>query len=275
MGVVAFEHREVAADRPVTGLGGRARALLDLLDTDRLVVHHQPILDLDGDGAWGLEVLARPQLTHQLRGPGDAFAVADRLGRTSHLDAIYRRSALADLVALERPAGVGLHLNLAVAALAERAVTAASLTRQVEAAGLDPAEVVLELHPHQRVDLRVLGGELTALRAAGFRLALEEVGGPGSGLGPLEVGGLDLIKLAGTVTRQLGVTRHARAVLRAVGAYAASIDAGVVVTDVQTGAQLALVREVAAELPAGVLRGVQGRLLAPASRRPWAPMSAG
>ncbi len=76
----------------------------------RIEIAFQPIWDLQDGRVLGLEALARPWPGYGFDGPGDMFAVAEKIGRAHELDAVCRSAALAR--AHEIPDGVLLFLNV-------------------------------------------------------------------------------------------------------------------------------------------------------------------
>lgn len=253
---------------PVTP--ARAKALLDLLSSGEIRIHYQPILGIEQRQVLGFEAFARPQATHDLNGPIDAFDVAERLGLTPELDAMCRSSIFADGPGFHMPPATRLHVNLAPMALGHRSLSARELHRQVRDAGLKAAQVVFELREHPGVPMEVLAGELTSLRRLGFGLALDDIGASSGGLVALQVGCFDLLKLAPSVTARIGEDRRADAVLDAIAAYAHHTDAQIIATGVETAQQFVAVRDFRDRAGTRAVHAAQGYHLGAPAPQPTA-----
>ena len=87
----------------------KVRAVRALIDAGAVDVAFQPIWDLSGTRVLGYEALARPR-SAELSGPGEAFEIADSIGRGHELDAVCRRATLR--LAGQLPPGALLFLNV-------------------------------------------------------------------------------------------------------------------------------------------------------------------
>lgn len=152
--------------------------LLTALGAGQLQTRYQPVVFLSDGLPMGLEVLAR--LEHPTLGtlPPDRFVPRiEAAGFAVDLTRLVVRRALADWRgdALRR-LGVRLAVNLPLDVLLLPGA-AAQLEAWREEAGIDPGRIVVELtetHPVARPDL--LRPALNQLRAAGYRLAIDDVG---------------------------------------------------------------------------------------------------
>ncbi len=152
--------------------------LLAALAAGRLQTRYQPVVRLADGVPIGLEVLAR--LEHPTLGtlPPDCFVPQiEAAGFAAHLAAVVARRAFAEwggdaLLRLELRLAVNLPLDvLLLPGATER------LEAWREEAGIDPGRIVVELtetHPIGRPEL--LLPPMERLRAAGYRLAIDDVG---------------------------------------------------------------------------------------------------
>ncbi len=220
----------------------RTRALRELLTGPPPNIAFQPIWKLGDDGdqtILGFEALARPEIEH-LRGPSEVFELAERTGLVPELDAWCRRATLAR--AQELPPEALLFLNVAPPSLRHQALAGDALLREVQAAGLDPRQVVLEITERSSVQLDRVVREATRLQGLGFKLALDDVGAGNAGLEMLRIMSVDFIKIDREVILNSSRGGSARGVLLAVISYAAETDAFVIAEGIETETMLDHVR---------------------------------
>jgi diguanylate cyclase (GGDEF)-like protein len=240
---------------------GKIQALRALLEEPRLEIVFQPIWNLEDGRVLGLEALARPWAGYGFDGPADMFAVAEKSGHAHELDAICRSAALAR--AHEIPAGVLLFLNVNPQSLAHGELGGDRLLRTVAAAGLDPAQVVLEITERSEARLSQVVADATRLRSLGFRLALDDVGSGNAGLAMLRELPVDFVKIDQAVITAAIEDTQAQAVLLAIIAYARRAGAYVIAEGIESEHILAFVRNADELHHAGdpPIKGGQGFLL--------------
>ena len=256
--------------------GARAAAVIKLLRDGAVRVHYQPIVATGTRQPVAFEALARPQLTHDLGGPVEAFATAERLGMVTELDALCRASILEDGPGLHMPPDTRLHINLDPLSLGHRSLNAGAIMRLARASELRPNRIVLEIHEDPRVAPADFERELRKLRELGFRLALDDVGGDSAGLVSLRLGLFDVIKLSRSVIAGIGEDRHTDGVLDAVCGFAARTGVTVVAEGVETAEQLYRLRTYrhpGLEPPA--ITAVQGYHIGGPAPQPGRPMGPG
>ena len=261
--VVTFS--QIVESAPRRTSAATITAVRRLLTGGQMGAAFQPIWNLGSHRVIGYEGLARPAAEYGL-GPQEAFSGAARLGCVDALDALCRQEVLAR--AGDLPGGVLLFLNVAPEVFEHDGATSRQLSDEVEAAGLTPKRVVIELTEHagEHMDL----APVAELRARGFRLALDDVG---AGEGGLELLGRvrpDYVKVDRGVIRAAREGGAGRAVLAAIVAYAAESGAVVIVEGIET--QESLDRVVAVARPAGRRAhfvGAQGYLLGRPADPPW------
>ncbi len=248
------------ASTPVVTID-KARALRRLLAEGRVEAALQPIWDLERGEIMSVEALARPLELHGLDGPGEAFEVADRLGRAHELDALCRAAALRR--AADLPDGAVLFLNVAPQTLERGALADDALLREVRAAGLSPERVVLEVTERSEARLPAVMAEAARLRELGFGLALDDVGSGNAGLEMLRELAVDYVKIDRGVVQAAPVDRGARAVLLAIVTFAREVGAYVIAEGIETQDLLAFVAAEARmhEDEEARVRGAQGFLL--------------
>lgn len=277
--VAVYEAKRLGRDRVVSFsqiedsqivTGDQTRALHQLLAGPPPTIAFQPIWELadTGNRVLGFEALARPDTEGRLT-PGDAFEIAERIGRSQELDALCRRATLAR--AHELPDGALLFLNVAPQSLDRDELAGDALVHAVRAAGLEPERVVLEITERTLTRLDRLVRDATRLRALGFRLALDDVGAGNAGLEILKNLPVDFVKIDREIIANSSAGGTGRAILLAVMAYAAETGAYVIAEGIETEAMLEHVRhppQRTGRLTHGA-RGAQGYMLGrPSTKSP-------
>jgi diguanylate cyclase (GGDEF)-like protein len=250
---------EVADSVPVVTIE-KVRAVRSLIDAGAIDVAFQPIWDLGGTRVLGYEALARPR-SSELAGPGEAFEIADSIGRGHELDAVCRRATLR--AATELPAGAQLFLNVSPQTLEHDGLAGDSLVIAVRGAGFEPEQVVLEITERTDARKEVLVPEAARLRKLGFKLALDDVGAGNAGLEMLRALPVDYIKIDRAVVANAVEDRGARAVMLGIMAFARESGSFVIAEGIETEAMLELARDPDPDgeaRPAGA-HGAQGFLL--------------
>jgi diguanylate cyclase (GGDEF)-like protein/PAS domain S-box-containing protein len=218
----------------------KVRAVRALIECGSPDVAFQPIWDLGGSRVLGYEALARFNVP-ELNGPGEAFEVADSIGRGHELDAVCRRATLNAAGAL--PDDVLLFLNVSPQTLEHDGLAGDSLVQAVRGAGLEPERVVLEITERTDARMEVLRPEVDRLRALGFKLALDDVGAGNAGLEMLRALPVQFIKIDRGVVASAVDDRNARAVLLGIMAFARELDAFVIAEGIETETMLELARD--------------------------------
>jgi len=228
-GCVTFP--ELAQVTPLRTSAATIAATRHLLTTRQMGAVFQPIWNLDTHTVFGYEGFARPSFEHWLGGPLDAFSGAARLGRIDDLDTLCRESVLARAGSL--PDDVLLFLNITPVAF-NRSGIGEQLRSEVEAAGLNPRQIVLELTEHAGTHADVVGAPLRELRRSGFRLAMDNVGAGERGLDLLNAVRPDFVKVDRALVCSARDGGRGRTVLARIVAYAAATGAVVIAERIET-----------------------------------------
>jgi len=248
---------EVEDSRVLTAT--KVRSLRGLLADPEVDSAYQPILDITGTRVIGFEGLARPSRKYGLDGPGEAFDIAAAIGRSAELDEICRRAVLAG--ATDLPDDTLLFLNVAPQSLDDGRADADSLASLVREVGLEPERVVLEVTERFSGSIVTLAAEARKLRAAGFRLALDDVGVGNSGLQMLRELDFDFVKIDREVLVRAIADVTARGVLVSITAFAAETGATVIAEGIEDQAMWDLARSPSAKASVTLAaQGVQGYL---------------
>ena len=270
--VVSFQ--EIADSAPARTSAATITGVRHLLATRQMGAAFQPIWNLDTHRVLGYEGLARPAAEYGLAGPEAAFSGAARLGRTDELDALCREAVFAGVS--QFPDDALLFLNLSPEVLDHGAQAGERLQQEVEAAGLRPDRVVIELTERASERLKPVLAPVQALRELGFRLALDDVGaGAGvpsgdSGLALLGAFRPDYVKVDRSVVCSARSGGTGRGVLAAIVSYAAGSGAVVIAEGIETEEILHHLQGAARTINRRArIVGGQGYLLGRPAVRPW------
>jgi EAL domain-containing protein (putative c-di-GMP-specific phosphodiesterase class I) len=237
--------------------GDDVQAMAALLSRDEIRpdLVAQPIVDLAAARVAGYELLAR------FPGPPDAppdawFALADRLGRAAALTARVFERALELHATL--PADTFLTVNVEPHLLTEPEVVDVLRGRPL-------GRLVVELTEHsQAPDQQALARALSAIRAAGGLVAVDDAGTGYAGLQQLLTVRPDIVKLDRDLVAGLDTDPIRRALVQLLGDLSGRMDAWLLAEGVETTAELQ------ALVSLGVPLGQGWRLGRPAA--PWAPL---
>ena len=218
---------------------------------------YQPIVDLKTGRVAGAEGLIRPMPGSGFANPAELFEAAEAAGRSVELD-----FACLEIVATGA-ADIGpesiLTLNLSPRTLEADDFSAPSLVALVRKAGLDPTRIVLELTEREQVEeMERLRRNVTACRAAGFRLAADDVGAGNAGLRLLSQVQFDIVKIDLSLVQGGAVQESSMSVVGALQDLARRWGASVIAEGIETPAQLRVVRALEVGAGQGYLLGRPG-----------------
>lgn len=204
----------------------------------------QPIVALDGGEVVGAEALARfdpgPHRT-----PDAWFADAWAVGLGPELELAAVRGAVAQLPQL--PAGAYLAVNVSPLTLTDERFDA--LLDELPA-----GRIVVEITEHAVIDdYAPLARALKRLRAAGVRIAIDDVGAGYSGLRHVLHVAPDIAKLDMSLTRDIDTDPVKQALAAAVAVFASRTGLRVVAEGVETAAEAAMLAGIGIQCAQGYL----------------------
>ncbi len=257
---------------PVTA-AAKGAELRRLLNQGGLRAVFQPIWELGSGRLLAFEALTRLPPDFDIRGPFEAFEIAERIGRAHELDMHCRHAIIASAGSL--PDGIALFVNVSPYTLSHQQpcpcvadkgpfnTWADALAEEFRSGGIEPSSVVLEVTERSTIPAEFLAARVRELRAAGFRIALDDVGAGNAGLEMLRLLEVDYVKVDRGVLLSAMESAKGRAAFAAIVAFAAVSGARVIAEGVEDEAMLELVRR--GGLTDGqrsfVVHGVQGYLL--------------
>jgi diguanylate cyclase (GGDEF)-like protein len=248
-----------------------------------LVVHYQPIVDLESDDVVGFEALVRWQ--HPLRGllpPGAFVPFAEEIGLIDVVDRFVLAEACAQLFhwqdrGLISP-DVSVSVNLSARELAD-AETERNIAEMLAATEFDPSNLVLEITESVMMkDTEAVVQNLHALKALGLRIALDDFGTGYSSLAYLEQLPIDILKIDRSFVNALVEDEEQVGLAQAIIKIAETLGHTTVAEGVESEAQAARLRQLGCRLGQGYhlgkpldARGTEEMLRARASAAATAP----
>ncbi|TAM78633.1 MAG: bifunctional diguanylate cyclase/phosphodiesterase [Chloroflexota bacterium] len=246
----------------------------------------QPIVRLTDGATLGFEGLVRPLPESGFSDATSLFAAAAVAGRTMDLE----RQCLETVAAAagRLPDDRFLGLNLSPRSLEAPDFSPGAVRATLARFGLPPEQVVLEVTEREPIEaLDRLKASLAACRAAGFRVAADDVGAGNAGLRLLSHVQFDMVKIDLALVHEGALHDPALSVLRSLVEMAGGWGALVVAEGIENGAQLRAMRELRVGAGQGYLLGRpsdelrddgmidlaalqdEGLWPAPGSFRPW------
>lgn len=213
-------------------------ALRQALAAGDLTLHYQPLVNAATGKVGGLEALLR--WFHPQRGaipPATFIPVAEETGLMGELGAFVLREACK--AATGWPEDVRVAVNLSAKQFAGGRVLE-DVEDALTLSGLTPARLELEITEAMLMqDTGTTVAILKKLHTLGVRISMDDFGTGSSSLGYLRKFAFDKIKIDRSFVRDLGVSRDATAIVRAVNGLATALGIETVAEGVETGEQFA------------------------------------
>jgi diguanylate cyclase (GGDEF)-like protein len=259
-GVVALFDESMAEE-----LSDRLALEVDLQEAiaaEALEMHYQPIVELASGRIVSYEGLLRWR--HPTRGhlpPSVFIPLAEQTGQIIELGRLAIRIACAD--AVQWPANVGVAINVSLIQFRDPAVLIDCVKESLAKNALDPARLVLEITESSLIEEEEATiCTINELRALGVRFAMDDFGVGYSSLSHLGALPFSVVKIDGSLAKNVATSQNAFAIIEAVCALAKRLQMDVVVEGVETVEQQIAIRLAGASRVQGWLVGRP----APASR---------
>ncbi|HEY8606022.1 MAG TPA: EAL domain-containing protein [Noviherbaspirillum sp.] len=183
------------------------RRLREALDNDDLMLHYQPVLDLESGSPAGVEALLRlPLPGHEPLLPDEFMPVAEAAGLVTRLGEWVAREACRQHQAW-REAGLpsmSIAINVAPQQFRQRSFVA-QLAESVRRSGMDPSCLQIELKESTVLeDVPDTIASLQELRSFGIRVALDDFGIGYSSIGLLSTLPIDKLKIDQSFVNGIG-----------------------------------------------------------------------
>ncbi len=211
---------------------------------EQLSVSFQPIVDYPERRVFGYEALMRSANPH-LRTPGAILDAAERLRRTSDVGRRVR-SLVAEGMATAPP-DITVFINLHPLDLLD-----AQLTSRVDPLRPYASRVVCELTERSRLgDIDNAHGRVAALKQAGFRVAIDDIGSGYSGLASFALLEPELVKIDMSLIRDIHASTTKQRVVKSLGTLCAELELEVIAEGIEQEAE----RDCLLELGLSVFQG--------------------
>lgn len=237
---------------PVMTMYARQRYswLLSGLDT-RIEMHLQPIVDMQAGGqVFAYEALCRlREPAGTLLPGGEAFTLARQLHRQDDMDLACQHLAL-KRKADEIRNGTPLFMNVMPTTLLHESWTEQCL-RWLQMLNIDPRDVVIEVVESELVDASLLASRCEALRAAGMRIALDDMGAGFNGLTTLAMVRAEFIKIDRTLVHEAQGSRVRAVLLEAIVSMAERLGATIIAEGLERAEDVAFCQSMGIRLGQG------------------------
>jgi diguanylate cyclase (GGDEF)-like protein len=222
---------------------------------DGLVLHYQPIVDLESNRVTAVEALVR--WVHPERGlipPNDFIPLAETTGLIVPLGRWVLREACRQVGVWRRELGNDLNVSINVSPVQLKHPGLIDDVRDaIDAAGLEPSDVVIEVTETGVVEKGAASEVLFALRALGLRIAMDDFGTGYSSLGQIGRLPIDIIKIDRTFVQSYGIASTETALTASIVRLASSLNMVTVAEGIENTTQLANIRALGCEAAQGFL----------------------
>jgi diguanylate cyclase (GGDEF)-like protein/PAS domain S-box-containing protein len=256
--------RERSSDDPARDLE-LAAALHHAIARGQLVLEYQPIVDLATGAIQSVEGLVRWDRAGELVTPGLFLPAAERTGLLTPITHWVVDEAVSQL---GRWSAVGMDVDISVnvpPAMLDRRMRD-RLVRLADEHALRRGAITLELVESAMMDDRRLFDHLESLRAAGYRIAIDDFGSGHSSLARIAQLPVDVLKIDRSLIAGICDSPREHAIVRAIIATAEALDAAVVAEGIETEDQRTALRNLGVRSGQGYLfaRPMPARMVAAA-----------
>jgi diguanylate cyclase (GGDEF)-like protein len=253
--VSIFEPERHGSPGMERSVAGRAALVAQVAAAGALSTVFQPIFDLRSGRPRGFEALSRPMPGSGFADATELFTAAEAFGRTVELDLASLTTSIAAFARQQLPGS--LTLNISPRSLESDQFSVHGLAQLADRHGVDPRRIVLELTEREAVeDMDRLSRAVDACRAAGMRIAADDVGAGNAGLRLLSQLRFDIVKIDLSLI-QGGVLRAtSQEVIETLKDLADRWEALVIAEGIETVEQLEFVRSLGIRAGQGYLLGV-------------------
>ena len=179
--------------------------IAEIIRTENLIVHFQPVISVSRKMVSGLEGLIRgiSPTTHQIISPVTLFEAANNVGLTLELDRVCREKVIAAFNHIyHQNTDKLLFLNVDTSIL-DRVEGSNYLMSQIQSYQIEPRNIVIEINETKIQDNKTLQRFTDTYRKLGFLLALDDVGTGFSNMDRILLVKPDIIKLDISLVRNI------------------------------------------------------------------------
>lgn len=228
--------------------------LQEVLLADKLSTVFQPVFDLRKGTVLGYEALTRGPAGSVYQMPLRLFEMAEQADLVFELDRKCRRKALNSAATLPRTAK--LFVNVYPSAMYDPEFQGAALVRLVQAQGLSPDRVVLEITEKSAIEnYEVFSEALGELTRHGFSIAVDDVGAGYSGLEKIAHLNPRYLKFDRELIREIDSSYIRREMTRALASFAQSIGSAIIAEGIERPEERDTLIDLGVEFGQGFLLG--------------------
>lgn len=233
-------------------------AIAKVLTERSLHAVYQPIIHLESGRVIGFEGLIRTAPDSAFTNPGALFAAAEVSGRVVELDLACLATVLAGAGRIPEPTLITL--NVSPRTLEAPEFGASRFLAMLASARIAPSRVILEVTERDIIsDVPRVVAVLGQCRAAGIRIAVDDVGAGNAGLRLLSQFRFDVVKIDLSLVQAGAGKETVHAVLGSLVDLASRLGALVVAEGIETAGQLAMARDLGIDAAQGYLLGRPGK----------------
>jgi EAL domain-containing protein (putative c-di-GMP-specific phosphodiesterase class I) len=227
----------------------RRRELARLIEGSGIRTVFHPIVRLTDQAVIGHEALTRPFDMTCFESVEDIFAFAESSDLLLDFERLCRRTAIRSAASVP---GLGLLFLNASAEAVKDAEWSGTVERSLEASGLEPRDVVVEItervaiHRHDEFQ-----SALRTFKSRGYRVAVDDMGAGHASLQSLAAIEPDYLKFDVSLVRDIDRSRIKRSLLESLRQLAVKIGARVIAEGVERPEELETLRELGIELGQG------------------------
>lgn len=207
---------------------------------------YQPIVELSKQRPLAYEALLRTSAP-EVKGPGDVLALAEKTGRLFDLGRAIRAAVASELPTLDGRVDAFVNLHPADLEDPELYQPGSPLTAFARRVVLEITERASVAHDED------LTTHIDALRALGYRVAVDDLGAGYAGLTTLARILPEFVKLDGALVRDIDSSGVNQMIVSAVLALSARMGLRVIAEAIETPQELAMLRELGVDLMQGYL----------------------
>jgi len=255
---IASQLRDLAAAQPLAAWAGDAESpLRRILDERRIDTWYQPIFAGKGLHLWGYECLARATDDDGgLISPAELLRWAQHENLLFMFDRVCRERHIENAARVPNAERLNFLINFLPTVIYEPGVCLSTTFAAARKSGLPSKQIIFEVVETEKIDDRdFLRKILDEYRAAGFRVALDDLGSGHAGLTLLGDLSPDLIKIDRELVAKSTESTIHRSICRSIVEIARESDKLVLAEGVETHEEYALFREFKVDLFQGFLFG--------------------
>lgn len=240
-------------------------ALSELIASANIEAVFQPVVELETRSIVGFEALMRGPQGSPFEKPTLLFAQALDAGLPTELDLVCHRRAIAS--AREMPSSKRLFLKVLASSFEDRELCGERWLQQVEDAGMEASQVVLEISERVAVfDYQLLRERLDGAREHGVHVAIDNVGSGHSGFDEIVELRPDYIKLHRSVVTDCELSQTKQDMIKTFTAMATKANAQLIAHGVEKSEEIRCLTELGVALGQGYLFGRPGAVPLSAER---------